>query len=171
MMARILTHKPDPGNGIGLHYSRFRRYFAFLSPRNQLLAPDPGGQNRYYRPPIREVGLGENEQTASSERQSSPARYCVREDRPCRLSSGLESGASRCRPWLGLLMFHSELCPEPIPAALIQINGNRSYMRKIQHRLVGRGEDRALQGATIRLKTKPAGCGRARRAYPMISIP
>ena len=56
-MARILTHKPDPGNRIGLHYSRFRRYFAFLSPRNQLLAPNPGGQNRYYRPPIREVGL------------------------------------------------------------------------------------------------------------------
>src|SRR5215469_15044611 len=44
-------------------------------------------------------------------------------------------------------------------------------MRKMPHRVVRRGEDGALKGATIRLKTKPACCGRARRAYPMISIP
>ena len=68
-------------------------------------------------------------------------------------------------------MFQTEFCPEPITAALIQINGNRSDMRKMQHRVVSRAEDGALQGATIRLKTKPACCGRARRAYPMISIP
>ena len=39
------------------HHSRFRRYSAFLSPRYQLLALAPPRKNRYYRPPIREVGL------------------------------------------------------------------------------------------------------------------
>src|SRR5215472_6233447 len=40
MMARILAYKPDPGNGVGLHYSRFRRYSPSPIPLNQLLALD-----------------------------------------------------------------------------------------------------------------------------------
>jgi hypothetical protein len=39
-------------------------------------------------------------------------------------------------------MFRTEFCTEPITAALIQINGNRSDMRKMQH------QDGALEGAT-----------------------
>src|SRR5271155_4155953 len=57
MMARSLAHKPDPGNGVGLHYSRFRRYSTFPVPANQLLAPAKPHENPGYRPPIREVGL------------------------------------------------------------------------------------------------------------------
>src|SRR5271169_5394569 len=57
MMARILAQKPDPENGVGLHHSRFRRYSAFPTPSNQLLAPARPRKNRHHRPPIREVGL------------------------------------------------------------------------------------------------------------------
>jgi hypothetical protein len=37
-------------------------------------------------------------------------------------------------------MFRTEFCPELITAALIEINGNHSGMRKRRHRLVGRGK-------------------------------
>jgi len=53
-------------------------------------------------------------------------------------------------------MFRTKFCPELITAALIQINGQPSIMRKMQTSLVGRVEDRALAGATIRLKTSRA---------------
>src|SRR5271170_5057177 len=57
MLARILAHKPDPGNGVGLHYSRFRRYSTFTVQPNQSLAPYAPRENPSYRPPIREVRL------------------------------------------------------------------------------------------------------------------
>jgi len=56
-MTRILAHKPDPGNRVGLHYSRFRRYSAFPTSQNQLLAFAPPRKNPGSPPPIREVGL------------------------------------------------------------------------------------------------------------------
>src|SRR5919108_4700378 len=60
MMARILAHKPDPGNGAGLHYSRFRQYWTLPVPPNQLLALHAPHENPADRPPIREVGLTAN---------------------------------------------------------------------------------------------------------------
>jgi hypothetical protein len=57
MMARILAHQCDLGNGVGLHYSGFHRFSAVPAPSNQLLASIPPRKNRYYRQPIREDGL------------------------------------------------------------------------------------------------------------------
>jgi hypothetical protein len=59
-MTRILAHKPDLGNGVGLHYNGFCRFTALGAPQNQLLAPTRPRENRRCRPPIREVGLGDN---------------------------------------------------------------------------------------------------------------
>src|ERR1700761_2278623 len=57
MMARILAHQRDLGNGVGLHYSGFHRFSAVPAPSNQLLASIPPRKNRYYCQPIREDGL------------------------------------------------------------------------------------------------------------------
>src|SRR6201996_3690768 len=57
MMARILAHQRDLGNGVGLHYSGFHRFSAVPAPSNQLLASIPPRKNRYYYQPIREDGL------------------------------------------------------------------------------------------------------------------
>jgi hypothetical protein len=57
MMTRILAHQRDLGNGVGLHYSGFRRFSAFPASQNQLLAPTQPRENRRHHPPIREVGL------------------------------------------------------------------------------------------------------------------
>jgi hypothetical protein len=57
MMARILAHQPDLGNGVGLHYSGFHRFSAVPASPNQLLAPTQPRENRRHRLPIREVGL------------------------------------------------------------------------------------------------------------------
>src|SRR6516165_786219 len=74
---------------------------------------------------------GEDEQTATSELRSCPERCCVRGDRLCRWSSGPESGLSTCRPSEGALdICQIELCPEGITAALIQINGRLSGIKK-----------------------------------------
>jgi hypothetical protein len=56
-MTRILAHQRDLGNGVGLHYSGFRRFSAFPASPNQLLAPTQPRENRRHHPPIREVGL------------------------------------------------------------------------------------------------------------------
>jgi hypothetical protein len=56
-MTRILAHQRDLGNGVGLHYSGFRRFSAFPASPNQLPAPTQPRENRRHRPPIREVGL------------------------------------------------------------------------------------------------------------------
>ena len=56
-MARILARKPDLGNRLGLHYSRFPRYSTFPAQPNQLLAPYAPHEKRGYTPPIREIGL------------------------------------------------------------------------------------------------------------------
>src|SRR5271170_424524 len=58
MMTRILAHQRDLGNGVGPHYSGFRRFSAFPASPNQLLAPTQPRENRRHHPPIREVGLG-----------------------------------------------------------------------------------------------------------------
>src|ERR1700761_1211700 len=79
MMARILAHQRDLGNGVGLHYSGFHRFSAVPAPSNQLLASIPPRKNRYYCQPIREDGLSANPQTykAVSSRRATQVRHWV----------------------------------------------------------------------------------------------
>jgi hypothetical protein len=69
MMTRILAHQRDLGNGVGLHYSGFRRFSAFPASPNQLLALSQPRENRRHRPPIREVGLGASRRDGPSRRE------------------------------------------------------------------------------------------------------
>jgi hypothetical protein len=69
-MARSLPQKPDPGNGLGLHYSRFRRYSVSqpheincLHPTRARKSPLPAANPRRRANPY---GLMFDEITASS---------------------------------------------------------------------------------------------------------
>src|SRR3954454_18726850 len=57
MTAVVYAHKAGRGNGVGLHYSRFRPSWRFIIPSNQRLGLMPPAQNRHFPPRIREVGL------------------------------------------------------------------------------------------------------------------
>src|SRR3954451_8111141 len=57
MTAVVYAHKAGRGNGVGLHYSRFRPSWRFIVPPNQRLGLMPPAQNRHFPPRIREVGL------------------------------------------------------------------------------------------------------------------
>src|SRR3954447_8760170 len=57
MTAVVYAHKAGRGNGVGLHYSRFRPSWRFIIPPNQRLGLMPPAQNRHFPPRIREVGL------------------------------------------------------------------------------------------------------------------
>src|SRR4051812_13992554 len=57
MTAVVYAHKAGRGNGVGLHYSRFRPSWRFIAPPNQRLGLMPPVQNRHFPPRIREVGL------------------------------------------------------------------------------------------------------------------
>jgi hypothetical protein len=57
MTAVVYAHKAGRGNGVGLHYSRFRPAWRFIIPPNQRLGLMPPSQNRHFPSRIREVGL------------------------------------------------------------------------------------------------------------------
>src|SRR4051794_23906572 len=57
MTAVVYAHKAGRGNGVGLHYSRFRPSWRFIIPPNQRLGLMLPAQNRHFPPRIREVGL------------------------------------------------------------------------------------------------------------------
>jgi hypothetical protein len=57
MTAVVYAHKAGRGNGVGLHYSRFRPAWRFIILPNQRLGLMPPSQNRHFPPRIREVGL------------------------------------------------------------------------------------------------------------------
>src|SRR3954465_14195123 len=73
MTAVVYAHKAGRGNGVGLHYSRFRPSWRFIIPPNQRLGLMPPAQNRHFPPRIREVGLGAEPASGGGEAPGGPA--------------------------------------------------------------------------------------------------
>src|SRR4051812_49003891 len=73
MTAVVYAHKPGGGNGVGLHYSRFRPSWRFIVPPNQRLGLMPPAQNRHFPPRIPEVGLAADQRLGISRRRAACA--------------------------------------------------------------------------------------------------
>src|SRR3954469_3373075 len=101
MTAVVYAHKAGRGNGVGLHYSRFRPSWRSIIPPNQRLGLMPPAQNRHFPPRIREVGLANSLNNLSNRlsdiRDNAAALAAIREAAKIyrRLAKGTQLASNR----------------------------------------------------------------------------